>query len=188
MCFTSAHSVCVAFQGFKSKTLLNNSSMVGYLLKMRNHLEKISCRVFCVIAAVMLLWTPVSYFVYTGVQFPLPIWVGTNFSCVSGVAKVTTLERTPADWPMRYSFSFGWSRISTLGNTYPASIATTMMLHPASFQCGRTVARGGSYAATYVALPMWVIALAFLVWPTLYFVFNYRRPKNSGFPITSVST
>jgi hypothetical protein len=153
------------------------------LMTMRLQIQ-LAAKLACgLIGALLLLWTAGSYFISIGGQVPLPLVVGVNVNCVSGLLDCMVIQRAPADSPLLpFSADFGCSRVSNLTNSLPPSTATDMTIHPAMFQWNRTVAHHGAYASMNVAAPTWLLALVFLLWPAVSFLRREVRPQRPMMP------
>ena len=139
------------------------------------------CRiVLLAFGTLLLLWFPASYLILIGLHCPLPILNGVNLTCVSGVAQLTIIERFPQS-PTKLRFMH--HRVSELRAILPPSTATTMTLTPEPFQFNRVVLRNGKYAATYLALPLWLLALIMLVWPAVDWLLHRSRAQRQGFAL-----
>ena len=155
---------------------------------MRLRLMKVARRVVSVLAVTVLVWPPVSYFIFATFQSPLPSPKAVNLYCVSGVVECIITESGPPDLlesPVRFHYEY--EKVSALRNSLPPSKATDMMLHPASFQCARIVALGGLYSVLSVALPMWLITLVLSAWPIAHFL-AVRSHRRVGFPVSVSSS
>jgi hypothetical protein len=132
-----------------------------------------------VIGAVLLVWTPLSYWVFACVRCPVPGLSEVDLWCASGVVKVMLMEQSarPAE------FNFSCEFISELRQSFPPSIATTMMLDPKPFEWDRVRSVSGLFATTTIALPLWLVAGLALVWPIVSFRRHRVRHRQRGFPV-----